>query len=252
MRLLIAFLLSLTVLLQSPAVIIVHGPRTASAASSTLLTDLISYWKMDEASGTRADSVTGSANDLTDNNTVASTTGKISNAGSYVAANSEYLSRASNSSLQCGDIDFTFSCWIYSTAWATASLVTKDDDAASSRDYTVDISTNVPRFYINGSVFVSGPASLSDSNWYFIVAWHDAAANTVNIQVNNGTVQSTGTSGEVPHTSSAQFRIGAREYASFPDYFTGIIDEVGFWKRVLTADERTALYNAGSGLSYPF
>jgi len=31
-----------------------------------------------------------------------------------------------------------------------------------------------------------------------------------------------------------------------------VIDEVGFWTRVLTEDERTALYNSGDGITYPF
>ena len=32
----------------------------------------------------------------------------------------------------------------------------------------------------------------------------------------------------------------------------GRIDEVGFWKRVLTSSERSLLYNGGVGLTYPF
>ena len=34
-------------------------------------------------------------------------------------------------------------------------------------------------------------------------------------------------------------------------YWDGLIDEVGFWKRILTAQEKTNLYNAGAGLAYP-
>jgi hypothetical protein len=30
----------------------------------------------------------------------------------------------------------------------------------------------------------------------------------------------------------------------------GLIDEVGFWKRKLTAQEITALYNGGAGLPF--
>ena len=42
---------------------------------SSLLTSLAAFWKQDEASSTRADA-TANARDLTDNNTVTSTTGK--------------------------------------------------------------------------------------------------------------------------------------------------------------------------------
>ena len=52
--------------------------------------NLVGDWSMDETSGTRADS--HGTNNLTDNNTVGSTTGVISNAASFVSANSEYLS----------------------------------------------------------------------------------------------------------------------------------------------------------------
>ena len=34
--------------------------------------------------------------------------------------------------------------------------------------------------------------------------------------------------------------------------FMGSIDEIGFWKRLLTADEVATLYNSGDGLTYPF
>ncbi len=42
--------------------------------------NLISCWSMDETSGTRADTVTASANNLTDNNSTPSATGIIGNA----------------------------------------------------------------------------------------------------------------------------------------------------------------------------
>lgn len=215
------------------------------------LTDsLISYWKLDEASGTRVD-VHGS-NDLTDNNTVGSASGKINNGADFESANSEFLSHTSNSDLQTGDIDFTFTAWINIETLVHGIIVSKDDDAANSRDYTLDMGDfQSPRFYIKGGThLVEWSGDLSTSTWYFIVGWHDATANTVNLQVNNATPESATTSGTAPDVSSAVFMIGAREYSGFEGYFDGIIDEVGFWKRVLTSQERTDLYNSGNGLSY--
>jgi hypothetical protein len=85
----------------------------SGSAASPLLTSLISYWNLNEESGTRADSVTATANNLTDNNTVTFVAdGKQGNAANFVSANNESLSIASNSSLVCGDIDFTFGMWI--------------------------------------------------------------------------------------------------------------------------------------------
>lgn len=217
------------------------------------LTDnLISFWELEEASGTRNDS--HGSNHLTDNNTVAAGTGKVGNAADFESSNSEYLSHASNSDLQTGNIDFSICAWANLESNLDVQVVSKDDDAASSRDYTLDRgSSNNFRFYINGGgggLIIVSSVEPSLATWYFVVAWHDATADTLNIQVNNGSVDSASTSGTAPEVSAAEFRIGAREYAGFEGYFDGLIDQVGLWKRVLTTQERTDLYNGGAGLSY--
>lgn len=216
---------------------------------AAVITSLVSYWELNEASGTRNDA--HSTNHLTDNNTVLSTTGKVGTAADFETSTSEYLSRASNSALQAGDIDFTFAAWINLESATSGIIASKDSNAGSSRDYTLEYSTGFgPIFYVNGS-FLAGPGgTLSNSTWYFVVGWHDATANTTNLQIDNGTVNSTSTGGAAPDVSASQFRIGAREYSGAEGYFDGLIDEVGFWKKVLTPTERTWLYNAGAGRSY--
>src|SRR5262252_1520277 len=87
-----------------------------STSSTISQTNLISYWKLDEVSGSRVD--TKGTNTLTDNNTVTSTTGIINNAASFAAASSEYLSLASNATVQTGDIDFTITAWVKMTTKA--------------------------------------------------------------------------------------------------------------------------------------
>lgn len=220
-----------------------------------LLDGLISYWKLDEASGTRVDSHTG-GNDLTDNNTVTQVAGKISNAGQFTLANSEHLSRADNISLSTGDIDFTIAGWVYlDTKPGEMGLFGKYTIGGNQREYLVSYESGGDRFrfYIsnNGTATTTIDAnnlgSPSTGTWYYIVAWHDATANTINIQVNNGTVNSTAhTTGAFD--SSSSFNIGAIGDPLL--YHNGRVDEVGFWKKVLTSDERTQLYNGGSGLAY--
>jgi Concanavalin A-like lectin/glucanases superfamily len=226
----------------------------------SLLTDLVCYWKLDEASGTRYDSVGGM--DLTDNNTVTQAGGKIGSAGQFVSANSEYLSRASEATLQTGDIDFTFCLWVYlDSNESTRFLLSKDDDTAGSREYGIAFSDggslkfNFAMFTaVDSGVNLAAalPAPPLNATWYFLVAWHDATANTINIRINDATTYSLGTGGSLQAAGSAQFRIGAREYAGSESYHDGRIDEVGFWKRVLTADEQTSLHNGGAGRTWPF
>jgi hypothetical protein len=224
----------------------------AGAPGSSLLTALVAYWKLEEASGSRADALGGSP--LTDNNTVTTAAGKQAQAALCTAANSEYLSLASNAAVQMGDIDFTVAAWVYLNSAKNMSLVAKDSNAASSRDYTLDYETAFTRFrfYINGSVIAAEAGGRSLATWYLVVGWHDATANTVNVQVNNGTVALANTGGAVPNLSSAEFRIGARFYAANEDYSDARIDEVGLWKAVLTPTQRTNLYAAGAGVTYPF
>ena len=74
------------------------------------LTDnLIAFWELEEASGTRNDA--HGSNHLTDNNTVAQGTGKVGNCADFELDNSEYLSIADNAALSVGDEDFTIQAW---------------------------------------------------------------------------------------------------------------------------------------------
>ena len=75
-------------------------PRAAAGDDGdNLLTNLISFWEMEEASGTRVDAVVASGNDLTDNATVTQNPGKVGNAAQFTLATSEWLSHVSNASL---------------------------------------------------------------------------------------------------------------------------------------------------------
>lgn len=83
------------------------------------------------------------------------------------------------------------------------------------------------------------------NTWYFVCGWHDSVANTINIQVNDGGVDS------LSHTlgvfdSTAAFKVGNFDSA----YMQGSVDEVVFYKRVLGSGERAWLYNNGDGRSY--
>jgi hypothetical protein len=222
---------------------------------------LVSYWKLDEASGQRNDS--HGSNHLTDNNTVGSTTGIINSGANFVAANSEYLSCASNASLQMsGNTDWTITAWVklssLPAAGADYQIVTKDDDAANSRDYTLDYQKGVAngfRVYIKGggTWLAQVGSEASTGVWYFLTAWYDSAIGNLKLRINDTTTYTSPASGATgTDVSSAQFRIGAREYSGFEGFWDGVIDEVGIWKRKLTSGEITQLYNGGAGLSYPF
>lgn len=219
---------------------------------------LVAFWELEEASGGRNDSF--GDNILSSANLVGRGTGKVGFAADFERSSSQFLIADNNVPLQMGDIDFTICAWVnLESKSASMSIVTKDNDTpASSRDYTLDfnLASLKFRFYINGGGAPDLIVSTEDlvdpalGTWYFLVAWHDSVADTLNLQVDNGTPNAHTTSGTVPQTSNASFEIGARAFSGFEDFFDGLIDQVGVWKRVLTSDERTALYNGGNGLSY--
>lgn len=233
------------------------GPTTAGVSS--LHNNLIAFWRLEEASGTRNDSK--GTNHLTDNNTVTQATGKVGFGAQFTIANSEYLSIADNADVSTGDIDFTFACWVYLDAKATTQMIVgKSDATAGNREYHLYYNQSTDRFLFEVHRATDTGASATANNfgsptvgtWYFIVGWHDAAADTVNIQVNNGTADSTATGGALQASGTAEFDLGRRSFGGSNLYLGGRLDAVGLWKRVLTASERTELFAGAGGREYPF
>jgi hypothetical protein len=219
-----------------------------------LADNLIAYWTLDEASGTRNDSV-GSSH-LADTNTVGSAAGKLGSAASFVAANSECLSRADNADLSTGDIDFTLAAWVQLTGTATTRPILGKQSSAAVREYRLQYEASNTRFrflVFNAAGSVVGDVSASNFGppsagvLYHVAAWHDAANNQVGIAVNGGTPNTAATTG-APADTAATFYLGFD--AANAVYFDGLIDEVGLWKRVLTSQDRTDLYNGGAGLAF--
>ena len=224
---------------------------------STLQQSLVAYWRLEEASGTRLDDLNGCGGagcDMTDNNTVTQNPGTIGNAAQFTNANSEYLSHVDNADLSVGDIDFTWSVWVYlDSKAANRTIIFKSGGTAATSAYQILYDQVADRFkFIVGNGTTSGTAqanvlgSPSTATWYFIIGWHDATANTVNIQVNNGTVNTTS------YSSGGQDEANPFYIGRGTAYMDGRADEIGFWKKVLSSGERTLLYNSGVGCQNTF
>lgn len=222
---------------------------------STLNDGLIAYWQLGEASGTRADvEPTGTSQDLTDNNTVTQVAGKIGNAAYFTQADSEYLSHADSADLSVGDIDFTIAGWFNATSLLVNGTIASHWSVTPSnqRSWRLWYHSAIGKMEFevsdDGTATVARPATTfglpATNTWYFIAAWHDSVANTINISINNGTVNSTSHSTGV-FDSNSIFDLGARGAGA--DCFDGAVDAVAFFKKVLTPAELTELYNSGVG-----
>ena len=223
------------------------------------LDNLEAHWKLNEASGARVDS--HGSNDLADNNTVGQAAGKIGNAAQFVNADLEYLSIADNASLSMGDIEMTVALWAYlDNKTGDQAFLGKFNWGADQREYAIryDDSSDRIRFHVssNGTigteiiVAANSLGSPSTATWYFIVAWHDPATNLIYIQVNDGAVDSVAASAGI-FNGTSDLMLGAWKDGT-DSLLDGRVDSVSVWKRVLTAQERTDLYNGGAGFDYPF
>lgn len=216
-------------------------------------TGLVSWWALDEASGTRVDS--HGANDLTPLNAPGSASGIQGNAVDLERDSDQGLeiTDAAQSGLSFGDADFTVAFWHRAeSSPAALFVVTKDNNGSGDREYIVV--NNGGAWY--AAVFRAGDAeigltgaSVTIGSWQWVVMWHDAGADTLSLQVNNGTPASRATGGALQAGDDAPFRLGDNAY---PGAFAadGLLDEVSIWARVLTADERSWLYNSGAGRAY--
>jgi hypothetical protein len=226
--------------------------------ANSLTVDLVSYWKLEEASGTRYD-VVGDA-DLADIATVGQQDGRIGKAADFVRTNSEVLRDVGNSSLSFGDVDFTFVGWFkvddlntnkgLIAKWNAFTSNTKEyllfyNGGATNR-FTFAVSDN------SSNATVTSPTVVVADTWYFIQVWHDSVNNKIWIQVDDETPTSTNWSNGV-YANDNDFELGHFvDAGNGQQYHDGGIDAVGAWRRILTAAERARLYAYGLGIQHPF
>jgi hypothetical protein len=219
--------------------------------------NLIAWWTMEETSGNRADA-SGNSNTLTDYNTVGYGTGKVGNGADFERDDTEHLSRASTASLLMSDIDFTIAFWMKAESIpGVCYLISKGSSTSSNTTMAYRSYLNAEKkivFHVFNNTSVAGITSgaLLTGTWYFVVLYHDSVNDLIGYSINAA----------APTTASCT--IGCLDSVNFPQKvgispnvvssgeagFDGILDEVSIWKRMLTADEITWLYNAGNGRTY--
>jgi prepilin-type N-terminal cleavage/methylation domain-containing protein len=217
----------------------VVGEGDPYALPAGLLTNLVSYWPLDETSGTRYDAQ--GSNDLTDYATVTSRTGKQSSAASFDDATSEYLAINSDPSLYITN-SFTISFWLYlDDISGVNTLISKWANGGGNQQEWI--------LYMNGGTFLTYIGTTNNitttfaaGQWYHVAITGDASAN-LTLYVNNSVAHTVTNSGYRASGTSA-LRFGTNSATNF---FDGSMDEVALWSRTLSAGEVAQLYNFGLG-----
>lgn len=202
---------------------------------------LEAYWKLDEVSGTRYDSVGGY--DLIKRNTdMTSSAGKI-NKGVQLSASGQLrnIDGVGNANR-----DFTVAGWLNMSSLAeNAYLIMGVRDITDSITWAILYDAPLQRFTFsidNTAPFITAPIVPATDTWYFISASYNAATKEISMRVNNGAPNTETTTGTPPIGTGVL--LGGAGSAR--------IDEVGIWTKVLTDEEITTLYNNGAGATAPF
>lgn len=221
---------------------------------TTLTNGLVSFWKFN---GDGNDSV-GISN-MTGLNSPSYDTGVVSQATLLAQASSQAWYRQNATEISRGDNSYSFSVWFYKTAVNEQGIFGKYISAVNGEFYLRSLNGGALLYRCVGntgtSKSASSTATINNSTWYHVYCYYDQPNHVVGIRVNDTTEDTTSTVGWVHNGyQSANFAMGCRDNGSggYQNFLDGKIDCVGLWGRLLTPTEVTSLYNAGTGLEYPF
>ncbi len=228
---------------------------------SSLLTDLVAWWTMDEASGNRADS-SGNGYTLTDNNTVGASSGeKVRQCADFEASNSEYLSRGAAEAVFT-PTNLTVAMWFNAESDFDGYIATVSNGGSSAANcwqLVRNTAAGHPSPYAGFRLAVSDGSTTTncdeeDGNgqntgqWYCIMFTVDTDNDLISLYINNVLENTAAFTGTI-NSATGPLRLGRRDTAAA--YADGKMDEVAIWSRVLTAAERALYYNHGGGRGYP-
>lgn len=258
--------------------------RNANPAPSTLLNGLRAYWRLDTSSTMWVDS--RKQNHLTSVNSVETTTGVLSNAALFNASSQQYLIHPDNIDLRATQTSsgFTVAMWPFlaskggdrhlvnkHTTCNTLTFFLLDDadygildtsqlgcEPDLEGEYYVAYANTIDR-YVFGITDDEGKAQVvvadnfgspPTGDFNFLAAWFDPTSRSINIQVENGVLNTQVVSAGVNRTVDRDFFLGTNVGSGA--FHDGRLDETAIWHRKLSSAERMNLFNGGAGLSFPF
>lgn len=228
-------------------------PRSA-AAGNGLLSGLVAYWPGNEANGDLVDSHTNMCTLGAVNDPLANTGIVYPTARALVNASAQHFT-ASHAAIKALNA-FTLSAWVYldsisgipgayrsiagdsSSAYADGFIAFADH--VGQLIYLISSGGGVQKGW-NTSLFITR------GEWQMLTIWHDPSSDVIGADRNGLSVTTTWANDLSSHPNA--FWVGKYINAN-NHYWDGRIGPMAIWDRVLTAADRTTLYNAGAGLKY--
>lgn len=228
-----------------------------TSASSSLQSNLIQYFTLDNVDYSAPTIYDSSPNSYTAaNNGATSGAVGINNEGFNFSTAIEYLNLGYKLPSNAND-NFTISMWFktnhnYSSGYE--GLLISDDTTASNPDFILYVNSNQKLQYSitdtpgTTTTTIISSGTVNDGNFH----------NVIIIKNNTGmTLYLDGTLSEYKNANTNDWDrgdnlfIGNQRTDNYRQFY-GIIDEVGLWNRSLSSSEITSLYNYGNSLPYPF
>jgi hypothetical protein len=209
---------------------------------------LVGFWKFEETGGTTAYDSSGNGNNGTLMNGVLRAAGRVGR-GLDFDGTDDYVGIAVNAALN-NPTALTNSAWIYPRRDSHWHVVDKGD--GDKRLYAVGVARTLEgrvRYTPTHAVSESADSTVTLNAWQHVTMTWSISDNTSRLYINGAEVSYLSKaigSGAITDDSDYPYTIGARGALGAVTFFSGIIDEVRVYHRVLTVQEIAALYNAGT------
>ena len=217
------------------------GDTNSSVSQSVWDSNFVAIWHL-----TDLYDQTNNNNDLTNNGSLTTDTGKIANAYSFVGDKTKYLSINSNSSLKPNN--YTISLWAKWTSTQVDRLILSKYSSVPC-EYEIGFQNASPYviFVRSDSSSTSYRAKDTDGqstytgSWTHITGLYNGSVLKIYI---NGTYKASSSSFTRSTTRTDQLNIGRRPYSGAEGPFTGLTDEVRISNTARSADWIKATYNS--------
>ena len=221
------------------------SPYSSSSSNFSLFDGLISFYPLNETSGTTANDEVGT-NDGTNNGSTVNSTGKIGTAYDFDGSN-DYVNLNFAPSYSLGTVSF----WYKGNAGAGDRFISSFGATLQNGQFDIGLVSGgflSVGIWNGASKTVTGTTTINDNNWHHIVLTWESGGNVI-LYVDGSSEGTPVSAGTFTPANTQNAWIG--EYPRSSGYWLpGTIDEVMIFNRSLNSTEISQLYNSSSGYSY--
>ncbi len=206
--------------------------------------NMLGYWKFDEAAGTTAADSSGNANDglLMGNPTWRPTSGWMGGALDFDGRSYVKVPRANNLNFAPGS--FTVSTWVYprDVSGRAQTLVEYDRSSPTGNRFALSLNASGQFQFRVGSNTYQSQQSLRAGLWYLLTGVYDSTTRLMTLYVNGQADRAGSQSMGYATPMAAKLTIAVRG-SEDDEFLNGLLDDMRIYGSALSAQDVQALYN---------